>query len=55
MQSVIAVFDIGKSSKKFILLNRDYQVVHQDIVVDILATEQFALFLERRDPAVQGW
>jgi len=32
MQSVIAVFDIGKSSKKFILLNRDYQVVHQDIV-----------------------
>jgi L-fuculokinase len=32
MQSVIAVFDIGKTNKKFILLNRDYQVVHQDIV-----------------------
>jgi sugar (pentulose or hexulose) kinase len=32
MQSVIAIFDIGKSSKKFILLNRDYQVVHQDII-----------------------
>jgi sugar (pentulose or hexulose) kinase len=32
MQSVVAVFDIGKSSKKFILLNRDYQVVHQDII-----------------------
>lgn len=33
MQSVVAIFDIGKSSKKFFLLNRDYQVVHQDIIV----------------------
>lgn len=32
MQSVIAIFDIGKTNKKFLLLNRDYQVVHQDIV-----------------------
>lgn len=31
MQSVVAVFDIGKTNKKFILLNRDYQLVHQDI------------------------
>ncbi len=31
MQSVIAIFDIGKTNKKFILLNRNYQVVHHDV------------------------
>ncbi|MCG8476075.1 MAG: carbohydrate kinase [Cytophagales bacterium] len=30
-QSVIAVFDIGRTNKKFCLLNRDYELVHEEI------------------------
>ena len=33
MESVIAIFDIGKKDKKFFLLNRDYEVVYDDRAV----------------------
>ena len=33
MESVIAIFDIGKKDKKFFLLNRDYEVVYEEKTV----------------------
>ena len=33
MESVLGIFDIGKTNKKFFLLNRDYEVVHSETKV----------------------